>query len=179
LSAEREPVAGERAALRTSTLVQWGSLAAVVALAVALTRLGGDVERGPAPENADMVVYTTPSCACCHAWIDTMRAEGFALAVLERSAAEVVALKNERGLPTATFGCHTGLMGDYVIEGHVPAEDIRRLLRERPAAVGLAVPGMPAGSPGMTGRNREGYEVLLVDSAGDTSLFRRVPPPLR
>lgn len=162
--------------MRASTLVQWGSLAAVVAIAVALTRLGGDAEPGPAPEDADMVVYTTPSCACCHAWIDTMRAEGFSLAVVERSAAEVVALKNERGLPATTFGCHTGVIEDYLVEGHVPAEDIRRLLRERPAAVGLAVPGMPAGSPGMTGRNREGYEVLLVDSAGGTSVFRRVPP---
>lgn len=124
-----------------------------------------------------MVVYTTPGCACCHGWIDTMRVEGFTLAVLERSAAEVVGLKNERGLPVETFGCHTGLIEGYVVEGHVPARDIRRLLRERPSAIGLAVPGMPAGSPGMTGTNEDGYDVLLVDSAGGTSLYRRVLPP--
>lgn len=157
-------------------MVRWGSVSAVVVAALALGRVGRTPQPRVAPDDADLLVYTTPGCACCHGWIETMRAEGYSVAVIERSAAEVVGLKNERGMPVEVFGCHTGMIEGYVVEGHVPPEDIRRMLRERPAAIGLAVPGMPAGSPGMTGRNEDGYEVLLVDSAGGTSLYRRVPP---
>ena len=111
-------------------------------------------------------------CPCCADWIDYLRAVGFAVteAVLEADA--LAALKGDLGIPLEAQSCHTGVVEGYALEGHVPVADIRRLLAERPDAVGIAVPGMPFGSPGMGPESRrEAYDVLLVRKDGATEVF--------
>lgn len=116
-----------------------------------------------------LVVYKSPTCGCCAKWVDHMRAAGFT--VVAHDVADVDPIKRQRGVPSSLSSCHTAVVGKYVIEGHVPAEDVRRLLRDRPAVAGLAVPGMPMGSPGMEGATRDRYDVLSFDSAGRSVTF--------
>lgn len=118
-------------------------------------------ERARAAGLPRMVVTKDPSCGCCSGWVEHVRAAGFAVEVVETES--VNRLKTRLGVPPDLAGCHTAEVGGYVIEGHVPAAAIRRLLDERPAATGLAVPGMPVGSPGMEveGSPPEVYEVVL------------------
>ncbi|SFJ16931.1 DUF411 domain-containing protein [Albimonas pacifica] len=121
-----------------------------------------------------MTVMKDPSCGCCGAWVEIMQAEGFEIAVEEMGNAPLVRRKIELGVPQEAVSCHTGLIEGYVVEGHVPAADIRRLLEERPDAVGLAVPGMPWGSPGMGPEDeREAYDVVLIGRDGGLSLWSR------
>ena len=111
-------------------------------------------------------------CPCCAAWIEYLRVEGFVVteAVLELD--QLDALKAEKGIPVDAQSCHTAEVDGYVLEGHVPVADIRRLLAERPDAVGIAVPGMPFGSPGMGPESRrDAYDVLLVLKDGTTEVF--------
>jgi hypothetical protein len=130
----------------------------------------GLVLAGAAPARAAdlprMVVTKDPSCGCCRAWAEHVRAAGFPIEVVE--SASVARLKARLGVPQDLAGCHTAEVGGYVVEGHVPAAAIRRLLEERPAAIGLAVPGMPVGSPGMEveGSPPETYEVVLFGPSG-------------
>jgi hypothetical protein len=106
-----------------------------------------------------VVVSRDPSCGCCGAWAEHLRRAGFPVEIVE--TANVNAVKQRLGVPTDLASCHTAEVQGYVIEGHVPASAILRLLEERPQAIGLAVPGMPIGSPGMEGGRPETYEVLL------------------
>lgn len=110
-------------------------------------------------------VYRSPSCGCCGAWISHMRANGFEARVIETD--DLAPIKSRLGVAEDLQSCHTALVEGYVIEGHVPAADVKRLLTERPAALGLAVPGMPLGSPGMEqGDRRERYKVILFAKTG-------------
>ncbi len=119
-------------------------------------------------------VLKDPACGCCAAWIEILEAEGFEVTVEEASAAALARHKAQAGIPPDMASCHTGRIGGYTIEGHVPAADIRRLLAERPDAVGLAVPGMPYGSPGMGPESRrEAYRVHLVRRDGSSRVFSR------
>ncbi len=123
--------------------------------------------------STQLAVYKTPVCACCTAWVDHMRAAGFEARVSELPSLR--SLRSTQGVPEALASCHTALIGGYVLEGHVPAEDVRKLLAERPKAVGLAVPAMPLGSPGMEmphGR-REPFDTLLILEGGGTRVFAR------
>lgn len=121
---------------------------------------------------AEMTVYKNPSCGCCGAWVEHVEAAGFTAVV--RDVADVDRLKAELGVPEDLYSCHTAVIDGYVVEGHVPAVDVRRLLVERPAARGLAVPGMPIGSPGMEqGATREPYAVILFGTSGEPSVFAR------
>lgn len=113
---------------------------------------------------AEVVVYKSPTCGCCGAWVEHMRAAGFTVAT--HDVADVAPIKQRHGVPLGLGSCHTALVDGYVVEGHVPAENVRRLLAERPKAVGLAVPGMPSGSPGMENGMRDPYDVLLFDDRG-------------
>ncbi|KQY86595.1 MULTISPECIES: DUF411 domain-containing protein [unclassified Brevundimonas] len=125
----------------------------------------------------NLTVFKTPSCACCDGWISHMRAAGFTTAITVLESLESV--RRSRGMPDALASCHTGLIDGYLIEGHVPAEDVIRLLAERPTAVGLAVPAMPLGSPGMEtpeGR-KEPYATLLVLRSGASRVFARHNQP--
>ncbi len=109
---------------------------------------------------ATIDVYKSPSCGCCGAWVDHIRKEGFKAHVTETEDLEPV--KAKAGVPADLQSCHTAFVENYVIEGHVPAREIQRLLKERPAAAGLAVPGMPSGSPGMEqGARKDSYQVIL------------------
>jgi hypothetical protein len=128
------------------------------------------LEAPPAP--GDIVVYKSPTCGCCDSWIEHVRAAGFR--VVARDTADVGAVKRRLGVLPSLESCHTAVLHGYVIEGHVPADDILRLLEERPAIVGLAVAGMPAGSPGMEAtRPHVSYDVVAFDAKGRTSVFAR------
>lgn len=117
-------------------------------------------------------VHRDPSCGCCGAWVDHLRASGFTATVIE--TAEINRVKTKLGVPQSLASCHTAEVEQYVIEGHVPAPAIKRLLSERPRAKGLAVPGMPVGSPGMEieGTAADTYEVVLFGNFGQRSFAR-------
>ena len=115
-----------------------------------------------------MTVYKGPECPCCDEWIALLRADGFQVEVVEQ--ADMAPVKSRLGVPSAAESCHTATIGGYVIEGHVPTEDIARLLTERPAVVGIAVPGMPTGTPGMDGP-KVPYKVVSFDRAGTLTTF--------
>lgn len=119
-------------------------------------------------------VFKNPSCGCCGAWVEHMKAAGFQVTVHEVS--DTAAVRKQQGMPDKFGSCHTARVGVYVLEGHVPAPDVKRLLASRPQALGLAVPGMPTGSPGMeAGGRRDAYQVLLVDKAGQGTVFASYP----
>lgn len=123
-----------------------------------------------------VVVYKSPTCGCCSKWIDHLKQSGFT--VESHDEAEMSLVKTKLGVPEELASCHTATVNGYVIEGHVPAEDIRQLLAKRPKATGLAVPGMPIGSPGMeVGDRVEAYQTLLFDSQGQTSVFSQHGAP--
>ena len=131
----------------------------------------------PAASHADaptkITVYKDPSCGCCTKWVDHLRASGFRPTVHDRTDMDV--LKASLGVPAALRSCHTAVAGKYVVEGHVPAADVKRLLSRAPkGVVGIAVPDMPAGSPGMEmpGR-RDRYDVIAISANGRTSVFAR------
>ncbi|WP_100269130.1 DUF411 domain-containing protein [Epibacterium ulvae] len=121
-------------------------------------------------------VKKTNGCGCCLAWMEHLEENGFAPTSEDMFAGLLVRFKLDNGVPQRMVSCHTGLIEGYVIEGHVPADDIRRLLSERLDAVGLAVPGMPLGSPGMDqNRWREAYNVFLINNDGSTEVFSSYP----
>lgn len=126
-------------------------------IAIAALPLAARAQAAPA-----LVVYKSPGCGCCGEWEKHMRAHGFE--VDSRLASDIAAVKRKLGVPDALASCHTGVVSGYVIEGHVPAPDVRRLLREKPTAIGLAVPGMPAGSPGMEGGAPQPYASIAFDA---------------
>lgn len=164
----------------------WGVLGVgVLALATACAREPenagvGAVEQQSsaaaiAPANLPhMVVHKSPTCGCCGLWVEHMQQAGFHVEVIETD--NLVPVKEHLGVPYGKGSCHTAEVGGYLIEGHVPAEDVLRLLAERPRARGLVLPGMPLGSPGMEvpdGRV-QAYTVELVAEDGSTSTFRHV-----
>lgn len=116
-----------------------------------------------------MVVYKDPSCGCCKLWVDHVRAAGFTVSV--RDSSDVASVKTRYGVPGRLASCHTAIVGGYVVEGHVPADLVQKLLREKPKVAGLAVPGMPSGSPGMEGGPKEAYRVLTFDAQGKTTVY--------
>jgi hypothetical protein len=121
-------------------------------------------------------VVKDPGCPCCNAWIAHLRDNAFPVSFEERSVEALARYKLEKGIPVDLASCHTGSVDGYVLEGHVPAADIRRLLDERPDAVGLAVPGMPYGSPGMGPETeRQAYDVILIGKDGAAKVFNRYP----
>ncbi|MBF0136188.1 MAG: DUF411 domain-containing protein [Magnetococcales bacterium] len=120
---------------------------------------------------ADLVVYKSPTCGCCGAWIKHMEQNGFTVEVHEKDA--MTEIKRQLGVPASLESCHTGVIGGYLVEGHVPATDVRRLLAEKPSVKGIAAPGMPVGSPGMEvpGQKPEPYQVLSFTGNGEAKLF--------
>lgn len=124
-----------------------------------------------APDSPLVKVVRSPDCGCCGAWIDHLREAGFAVDVT--MSEDVAAFKEQHGVPQALWSCHTALVEGYLIEGHVPAEAIRALLDQRPEAAGLAVPGMPIGSPGMERGDQTEPFVVIAWSASGTSVFAK------
>lgn len=115
-------------------------------------------------------VYKSASCGCCGGWVEHMRQSGFN--VVTHDVPDVAVERKKLGMPDSLGSCHSAKIGGYVIEGHVPAADIRRLLKEKPKAIGLTVPGMVPSSPGMEGP-KTAYDTLLVAKDGTTSVFAR------
>ena len=124
------------------------------------------------PKGMPVEVWKDPTCGCCNEWIVHLRKNGFSVTTHDSGNG---AARAKAGIGPQYGSCHTALVGGYAIEGHVPAQDIRRLLEQRPKAIGLAVPGMPIGSPGMEMPDRrDPYDVLLVELGGTTRVFRAV-----
>lgn len=138
--------------------------------------LGSAMPRAVAKETPLVEVWRSASCGCCGAWVRHLRQSGLATRVHMVDDPSII--RRSLGIPDELGGCHTAKVGGYVIEGHVPASDIGRLLAERPAARGLAVPGMPPGSPGMDVPKSPPFEVLIVGLDGKSSVFARHKPPL-
>lgn len=160
------------------------SLATIVLLALAVGACGvrattsaptdgaADAATGaadPARDAQELVVYKNPSCGCCRGWIQHMQGAGFRVHV--ENVTDLTSVKQQAGVPANLASCHTAHLGKYFVEGHVPAEDVRRLLAEQPAGRGLVAPGMPLGSPGMPGPAAS-YDVLLVRLDGSTTIFQ-------
>lgn len=134
---------------------------------------GSEREEAASPR---VTVYKTETCNCCNAWVDHLRNEGFSVTAHNVSQGELNAEKESAGLTYNLASCHTAHVEGYTIEGHVPADDIRRLLEEKPEAAGLTVPGMPVGSPGMEHGNRhDPYDVLMFSPDGNTEIYASYP----
>ena len=143
--------------------------AAILLLALAI---GAPVVHGqqkPVAAKPQLTVYKSPTCGCCGKWVEYMQANGFTAAVT--NLPDLSAVKAQNGVPARLASCHTTLVGGYVIEGHVPVEDVRRLLKEKPAIAGLAAPGMPAGSPGMDVPDSPPYDVIAFGKDGRTRVY--------
>jgi hypothetical protein len=147
------------------------ALAGLAALALPAGALAQVQAQGQA-NSVQVEVWKSPSCGCCKDWIAHMEKSGFRFTVHETGN---TAGRQRMRIPRALGSCHTAVIGRYAIEGHVPAKDVQRLLREKPEAVGLTVPGMPIGSPGMDGPEyggrRDAYDVLLVAADGSTRVY--------
>lgn len=134
--------------------------------------VGGTAGAQTAPTR-NLAVFKTPTCPCCDGWIAHMHQARFIPTITV--VPDLQTIRSSRGLPDALASCHTGLIGGYLVEGHVPAQDVIRLLAERPTAVGLAVPAMPLRSPGMETPqgHKQPYDTLLVLRSGATRVFAR------
>ncbi len=127
---------------------------------------------GTAAHAATMTVYKSPACGCCAKWVEHVEKHGFTVKTVPTS--DMAAIKTKAGVPDTLMSCHTTLVGGYVIEGHVPAADIKRLFAQKPRAIGIAVAGMPMGSPGMEhGDHREPYSTMLIGTGGKVTTFAR------
>jgi hypothetical protein len=118
-------------------------------------------------------VFKTPTCGCCSKWVEHLRTNGFTVRTTDLT--DLHQIKSSRGIPAELQSCHTAIVGGYVVEGHVPASDVQRLLKEKPAVVGIAVGGMPVGSPGMEFRDLkpQAYNVMSFDKAGKTAVYAK------
>lgn len=149
------------------------------AVAISAADAGTTADAGPASADGSaesialdaVVVYKSPSCGCCSAWVDHMREAGFE--VETRDVNDLTPVKLEHGIGPELQSCHTALAGGYVLEGHVPADLAKRMLEERPEIAGLAVPGMPRGSPGMEmpDGTKDAYDVLAFTDGGETDVY--------
>ena len=142
--------------------------AGVVALALGVAAAAQTQK--PAPR---MEVYKSPTCGCCAKWVEHVRQGGFTVKVTDVSDEALNALKEKHGVPRTAQSCHTGLVGGYVIEGHVPVGEVHRLLKQGPGVAGIAVGGMPIGSPGMEvpGQKPQTYNVVTFDKQGNVKVF--------
>lgn len=145
----------------------------IVAAAAALgTAAFVSAQPKPVSSRTPIVVYKTPTCGCCGMWVEHMRQNGFQPEVHDVSAAQVRAVSKAAGLSEEGTSCHTAKVGNYIVEGHVPAADVQRMLKEKPAIAGIAAPGMPVGSPGMEmGGRTERYDVVSFSKDGKTKVF--------
>ncbi len=152
---------------RRTFLTAMGASLSVGLLAIAVRSVAGAAPAGA----AEVTVWKSPSCGCCGGWIQHMRAAGYAVTV--HDVDDVDPVKARLGVPASLQSCHTAVVDGYVLEGHVPADSVARLLRERPSAKGLAVPGMPQGSPGMETGVKESYAVVLFGTPSGSAVYER------
>ncbi|HET8655096.1 MAG TPA: DUF411 domain-containing protein [Longimicrobiaceae bacterium] len=148
----------------TPPITRRGFVLALVPLALAAASCARAAEAQPL-----VTVYKTPTCGCCKGWVAHLRESGFEVKAIDLE--DLTSIKRQRGVPDALAACHTAIVDGYTIEGHVPADVIRKLLKERPPVLGLVVPGMPAGSPGMESATPEHYEVYTFDRSGPKAIY--------
>ena len=152
---------------QTNTSKRWaiwvGSLVAVLGVLVLLL-----TQQSVA---ADIVVYKSPTCGCCGKWVEHMEKAGFSVDV--ENLRDVAPIKRELGVPGRMQSCHTAKVGDYFVEGHVPADLVKQLLADKPDIKGLTVPGMPMGSPGMEGPRKDPYNVIAIEKDGRARVYAR------
>ena len=146
-------------------------LKVLVALGLVASLTGAQTGRQQASAADHVTVYRVKTCGCCGKWMDHLRGAGFG--VTEHVVETREAAPPRARVPEALRSCHTAEVGGYIVEGHVPADVIRQLLRDRPRVEGIAVPGMPAGSPGMESNTPQPYDVLAFDAKGKTSVFAK------
>lgn len=152
--------------VKASTVTRWLASAMIIASPVPIS--AHDHSHAAKPE---ITVYKSPTCKCCTGWVEHLRKHGFTVIVKE--TADMDAIKADLGVPRDLTSCHTAIVGKYVVEGHVPAKDIDLLLKKKPKIAGIAVPGMPAGSPGMEVGRTEKYDVVTFAPGGKRSIFSR------
>ena len=143
-----------------------------------LTAVAAALAAAALPSAADSLppvdVYKSPTCECCGAWSEHLRAAGFTVNVV--AVDDPAAVRKRFGLPERFGSCHTGVVNGYVVEGHVPAPEVKRLVALKPKAIGIAVPGMPLGSPGMEyGDHTAPYDVFLIGKSGQQTVFSHYP----
>jgi hypothetical protein len=150
---------------RISRRAALASLTSVALAPLVIARTAAQTQAKPS-----VVVYKDPNCGCCHNWVEHMKANGFV--VTTKDSADVNSVKRAHSVAQPLWSCHTALIGSYVIEGHVPAADVKRFLAQPPKGViGLAIPGMPASAPGMDVKPFQPYTVLAFDANGKTTAF--------
>jgi len=135
--------------------------------------LGANVWMAAQTTRPQMTVYKSDSCGCCSKWVEHMQANGFDVKAIDVD--DIDKVKRERGVPADAASCHTAVVNGYVIEGHVPADAVLKVLKEKPAIAGIAVPGMPMGSPGMEvpGGQKDAFNIVAFDKAGKTSIYQK------
>lgn len=134
-------------------------------------------EAAVAAVDGEVVVYKSPTCGCCSGWVDHMREQGYDVETVDiEDYAALAAKKTEHGVPNDLGSCHTAVVDGYTVEGHVPASVVARLVKERPDIQGIAVPGMPIGSPGMEGPNPQAYDVIAFRQDGSRAVYESVYP---
>jgi hypothetical protein len=142
-----------------------------VAFAGVATALVGAQTKTASQPKIPIRVYKDPSCGCCTKWVEHMTANGFVASVL---AVEMAPIKKQYSVPSRLESCHTTIVGGYVVEGHVPADDVKKLLAAKPAGIiGLTIPGMPQSAPGMDVTPFQPYEVLTFDKDGKTTVYAK------
>jgi hypothetical protein len=142
--------------------------AAVAVLPLVAGRLAAQARTAVAPLPT-VVVYKDAACGCCKEWVKHMQKAGFT--VTAHDTPDMDGIKASMGVPNALQSCHTAIVGAYLLEGHVPADLVQKLLAEKPTARGLAVPGMPSGSPGMEGGPKDKFDVILFERSGKTRVY--------
>jgi hypothetical protein len=175
----RENAAEARAgATTTRASRRWWLVAGVAVIAAAAVMVAGPGNPDsagslpdPGAAGQEVAVYKSPTCGCCKDWVSHLQSQGFS--VVTHDVVDMGAIKAKNGVPASLTSCHTATVGGYAIEGHVPADLILRILEERPAITGLAVPGMPGGSPGMESAPKVPYDVIAWDATQATSLYAK------
>lgn len=146
-----------------------GGRMAIALAAVGLLSIGGLVAMQKTSTAGEVVVYKSPTCGCCKEWVKHLQENGYKVEVHEQY--DVTPIKRDLGVPNHLRSCHTATVDGYVLEGHVPADLISRMQTEKPAIKGLAVPGMPMGSPGMEGPRKDPYDVIAFEEKGKTTVY--------
>jgi len=159
--------------MKLKTFIISATIAIAIAAGLIWNIIDNYYERQPAqkviPETKEVVMYKNESCQCCDRWASYM--EHFGFQVETKLPADLAALKRSKGVPAGMQACHTALVDGYVVEGHVPAEDVAKLLSLRPNVIGISVPGMPASSPGMNTAPNQPFDVYLIKNDGSKQLF--------
>jgi hypothetical protein len=151
---------------RSTQILALAAALVTISLTTAAVRSGSSA---PPAKKPTITVYKDPNCGCCKNWIAYLAKHGYT--VVAKDTPDMTEIKRSLGVPNALTACHTAVVNGYLIEGHVSAEDIDRLLAQKPTIAGIAVPGMPMSSPGMDGPRTQGYQVLSFDKTGKTKVF--------